>query len=109
MGIMILLTLAILGGAVAVPAVAPALLAALGFGQAGITAGSFAAAWQAKLGIHIGALFATIQIMQSTGMGGFSAAGYILLGLTGGAAGGGVAGLTKWLLGLGDHCGLDMQ
>ena len=63
-----------------------------------------AATWQAKWGI--GALFAA---MQSAGMAGFHAAGYLLLGLAGGAAGGGVAGLTKWLLGQGDHCGLDAQ
>ena len=104
MGIKILLTLAILGGAIAVPAVAPALLAALGFGKAGIVAGSLAAAWHSKLGT--GGWFVA---MQSAGMAGFHVASYILLGLAGVAAGGGVAGLIAWLLGEGDHCGLDEQ
>ena len=99
-----LLCAAIIAGSVAVPFAAPALLTALGFTSTGIAAGSLAAAWQAKWGI--GALFAA---MQSAGMAGFHAAGYLLLGLAGGAAGGGVAGLTKWLLGQGDHCGLDAQ
>ena len=106
MGIKVLLVIAIGAGAVAVPLAAPALLTALGFTGAGIAAHSLAALWQAKWGI--GALFAA---MQSAGMAGFSVASYILLGLAGGAAGGAtggaVAGLTKWLLGQGDHCGLD--
>ena len=93
----------VLGG-FAVPAAAPALLTILGFSHTGIVAGSLAAAWQAKLGI--GTLFAA---MQSAGMAGFSVAGYMMLGLTGGATGGGVAGLTAWLLGQGDHCGFDEQ
>ena len=103
-GVKILLVVAIGAGAgaVAVPVAAPALLAALGFTGTGIVAGSLAAAWQAKWGI--GALFAATQ---SAGMAGFSVATYILLGLTGGAAGGGVTGLITWLLGEGDHCGLD--
>ena len=102
MGVKIVLVVAIGAGAVAVPVAAPALLAALGFTGTGIAASSLAAAWQAKWGI--GALFAAIQ---SAGMAGFSVATYILLALTGGAAGGGVAGLITWLLGQGDHCGLD--
>ena len=99
-----LLCAGIVLGGFALPAAAPALLTILGFSHAGIVAGSLAAVWQAKWGI--GTLFATLQ---SAGMAGFSVAVYILLGLGGGAAGGGVAGLTAWLLGQGDHCGLDEQ
>ena len=107
MGIKVLLVIAIGTGAVAVPViVVPALLTTLGFTTAGIAAHSLAALWHAKWGT--GPLFIT---MQSAGMAGFSVASYILLGLAGGAAGGAtggaVAGLTKWLLGQGDHCGLD--
>ena len=106
MGIMVLLVIAIGTGAVVAPFAALALLTKLGFTTAGIAAHSLAALWQAKWGT--GALFTA---MQSAGMAGFSVASYILLGLTGGAAagaaGGAVVGLTKWLLGQGDHCGLD--
>ena len=109
MGIMIILTLAILGGAIAVPAVTPALLAALGFGKAGIVAGSLAATWHSKLGMGVGMGWRWFAAMQSAGMAGFHVASYILLGLAGGAAGGGVAVLIAWLLGEGDHCGLDAQ
>ena len=102
-----LLGAAIIGGAVAVPFyVAPALLAHIGFASVGITAGSWAAAWQAKLGI--GYVFIAFQ---SAGMaGGFSIPGNVLLGLAGGVAGGvaenGVAELIAWLQGQ-DHCGLN--
>ena len=103
--ILLCLTISIGGGAIAVPFAAPTFLAFLGFTKAGIAAGSFAATWQAKLGI--GSIFAATQ---SAGMAGFSVASYILLSLTGGVAGGattgGVAGLIAWLQGHGDHCGL---
>ena len=102
-----LLGAAIIGGAVAVPYyAAPAILGYIGFTGVGVTAGSWAAAWHARLGI--GYVFAALQ---SAGMaGGFSIPGNILLVLAGGAAGraaeNGVAELIAWLQGQ-DHCGLN--
>ncbi|XP_011705111.1 PREDICTED: interferon alpha-inducible protein 27-like protein 2B [Wasmannia auropunctata] len=47
-----------------------ATLPLLGFGLAGISAGSFAASWQASIGsVAAGSLFATLQSLGATGLG----------------------------------------
>ena len=83
----------ILGAAVGAPILifgAPFLLGAVGFGFAGIAAGSVAAAWQASIGaVAAGSPFAVLQAAGATGLVGASAA----LATTGAVAGGAIGGV----------------
>lgn len=75
----------------------PTILALIGFGPGGVVAGSFAAAWMAKLGVvTAGSLYA---FLQSLAMGGISVYGQAsIVGI--------IQVVFQWLLGQrcsGDH------
>lgn len=64
----------------------PLLLGAIGFGSAGVTAGSLAALWQSTMGgtIAAGSLFSTLQSIGAVGLG--AATSLTVTGATGAAA-----------------------
>ncbi|EPS36607.1 hypothetical protein H072_9825 [Dactylellina haptotyla CBS 200.50] len=85
---------AIAGGIVVTGALlVPLILPAIGFGTAGVTAGTMAAGWQSAIGlVEAGSLFAILQSAGAGGAAGAAAITAVALGGAGTAAGAGAVG-----------------